>query len=325
LQGNYGGGNSDVAIGILNPEGSSLLYSSYLGGSGFDCCPDLFVDSLGALYVVSEVSSTNLPATPGTFDSTHGGEADLFITKFGSLGVRMFTVSNASGRRPEQAPESIVSGFGLNLADQTLAATQVPLPTTLANVSVRVIDSQGTTRQAPLFFVSAGQINYLVPAGTAQGWAQVEVVKNGQVVARDGILIRAAAPAIFTANLSGSGVPLASFLRANGDGSRTEGLVYNENQPIGQRTPVALSLGAANDQFYLILFGTGLRGASNVTATAGGQNVGVAGPVGLPQFVGLDQVNLGPMPRANLMGRGNVDVILRADGVASNTVTVNFQ
>jgi hypothetical protein len=188
-------------MGVLSPDGSQLLFSSYLGGSGFDCCPDLFLDNAGRLNLVGETSSLSFPTTEGVLDRSYGGQFDFFITRISELGVRMFSVSNASGGRPELAPETIASGFGLGLADQVLPVStgrgapapaaltttgaSIDLPTSLGGVSVRVTDSQGQARLAQLFFVSPGQINYLVPAGSALGWAWVEVVKNNVVVSRD--------------------------------------------------------------------------------------------------------------------------------------------
>ena len=48
------------------------------------------------------------------------------------------------------------------------------------------------------------------------------------------------------------------------------------------------------------------------------------GAVPQGQFVGLDQVNLGPLPRS-LTGRGEVDIVLTVDGKVANTVTVTIQ
>jgi uncharacterized protein (TIGR03437 family) len=59
-------------------------------------------------------------------------------------------------------------------------------------------------------------------------------------------------------------------------------------------------------------------------ATIGGVSVSVTGPVAQSQYVGLDQVNLGPLPRS-LAGRGEVAIALTVDGKAANSVTVNIQ
>ena len=77
--------------------------------------------------------------------------------------------------------------------------------------------------------------------------------------------------------------------------------------------------------FFLLLFGTGIRGfRSEVTATVGGEEVPVLGAVPQGEFVGLDQVNLGPLPRS-LLGRGEVEIILTVDGKTANTVTLNIR
>src|SRR5215471_19201885 len=76
------------------------------------------------------------------------------------------------------APDSAVSLFGSALATQTATAPGVPLPTTLGGVSIDVTDSANTTRAAGLFFVSPTQINFVLPAGTAPGTAQVRLSGN---------------------------------------------------------------------------------------------------------------------------------------------------
>ena len=61
--------------------------------------------------------------------------------------------------------------------------------------------------------------------------------------------------------------------------------------------PVPVNMGDEGDVVYLILYGTGVRWyESSVTATVDGLNVGVAA-VAHPYFVGLDQANIGPLPR----------------------------
>jgi uncharacterized protein (TIGR03437 family) len=70
---------------------------------------------------------------------------------------------------------------------------------------------------------------------------------------------------------------------------------------------------------YLTLFATGLQNAQSVAVTVGGQAVPVlyAGVQGT--YDGLDQVNVGPVPRS-LTGTGKVNIILTADGQTANPV-----
>ena len=78
-------------------------------------------------------------------------------------------------------------------------------------------------------------------------------------------------------------------------------------------------------QVFLILYGTGIRGAQaeQVAATIGGVNVPIlfAGPQG--SFVGLDQVNV-QVPAA-LAGRGDVAIVVIVAGQAANTIHVTLK
>ena len=90
-------------------------------------------------------------------------------------------------------------------------------------------------------------------------------------------------------------------------------------------TPI--DLGAATDQVFLSLYGTGIRGFSSaaaITATAGGVNVPVLGAAAHSEFAGMDQVNIGPLPRG-LAGRGDTSIVLRLDGKSTNAVIVNVR
>ncbi len=89
---------------------------------------------------------------------------------------------------------------------------------------------------------------------------------------------------------------------------------------------VPIDLGPAGERVFLLLFGTCIRfssALSAVTATIGGVNAAVtyAGKQG--GLVGLDQVNV-EVPRS-LAGRGEVDIVLKVEGKAANTVRVNIK
>lgn len=217
------------------------------------------------------------------------------------------------------APNSIVSGFG-DIATSTASATQTPLPTTLGDVSVTVTDAAGVARNAPLFFVSLGQVNFLIPDGSQSGTGSVSVSSEGNVISGGPVTIAAVAPAIFSANGQGNGVAAGQYLRVSANGTETGGDVFGSND-----APIPVSLGAATDHVYLILYGTGMRLTGAISsATVGGISVPVAGLAPQPQYTGLDQVNLGPLPRS-LVGYGPANVVVSLNGVASNTVSVTLQ
>jgi hypothetical protein len=78
-------GGFDTTLTKLNPAGSALVYSTYLGGQGFDTGGDVAVDSGGNAYVAGGTSSTDYPTTPGAFDTTPDG-SDGFVTKLNAAG-----------------------------------------------------------------------------------------------------------------------------------------------------------------------------------------------------------------------------------------------
>ncbi|HMX30385.1 MAG TPA: hypothetical protein PKC13_32695, partial [Blastocatellia bacterium] len=190
---------------------------------------------------------------------------------------------------------------------------------------VTVRDSAGIDRQAPLFFVSPGQINFLVPAATATGQALL-IVRNGNTVAGIGaVSVPRLAPGLFTANATGQGTVAGVALRVSGGGAPVfESLSRFEN---GRVISVPLDLGPESDQVYLVIYGSGFRKRdlqAAATATIGGVNVPLLYAGEAPGFVGADQVNLGPLPRS-LAGRGELDLVLTIENRPANTVKVTIK
>jgi len=88
LQAAFGGG-SDAFVAKLDPTGSTLLYSTYLGGSNLDVGNGIAVDSSGNAYVTGTTSSLNFPtmnALRAACAFTCPGNSDAFISKVNSTG-----------------------------------------------------------------------------------------------------------------------------------------------------------------------------------------------------------------------------------------------
>jgi len=105
------------------------------------------------------------------------------------------------------------------------------------------------------------------------------------------------------------------------DGSQTFQNVY---QLSPSNNIIALPISLSAGQVYLELYGTGIRNAKKVAVTVGTQSVPVLSSGAQGFFVGLDQVNIGPLPKS-LAGSGQTNIVLSADGQAANTVNVTFQ
>src|SRR5581483_4630021 len=105
--------------------------------------------------------------------------------------------SAASFNANALAQGAIVAAFGQRLATTTTVATTTPLPTRLSGTQVFVTDSHMVERPAPLFFVAPGQINYLLPQGTAPGTATVTVTAGDGTLSLGTINVLNVAPAFF--------------------------------------------------------------------------------------------------------------------------------
>jgi uncharacterized protein (TIGR03437 family) len=206
------------------------------------------------------------------------------------------------------APESLVAGFGANLAASAPA------------LAVLVTDAAGVERAATLMHVSAVQINYIVPGGTVPGPADVRVAHSGRTVAAGTLDVQPVAPGLFSANGDGRGVAAATAVRIGADGSRSPQAVYRCGAVC---TAVPIDLGSPSDQVVLYVYGTGIRGRSGlgaVSARIGGIPAPVLSAGPQTGSLGLDEVSVS-LPRS-LAGAGEVPVLLMVDGRAANPVTI---
>lgn len=82
-------GGSDVFVTKLNPAGTALLYSVYLGGGNLDRATGIAVDSSGDVYLTGYTSSTDFPVTPGSYQQTNSGSTDAFVAKLDPSGLNL--------------------------------------------------------------------------------------------------------------------------------------------------------------------------------------------------------------------------------------------
>src|SRR6266850_5807262 len=83
-------GTADVFISELSANGSTLLYSTYLGGTQSEAGNDLALDSAGNVYVTGHTYSLDFPTTAGAFDTVFNGDpsifwGDGFVAKLGAV------------------------------------------------------------------------------------------------------------------------------------------------------------------------------------------------------------------------------------------------
>ena len=76
------GGMYDVFLAELSPDGSQLLYSTYLGGSSIDSAHQMVLDDSGSIHIAGYTESSDFPTTSGALSRTKNGLTDGFVTKF---------------------------------------------------------------------------------------------------------------------------------------------------------------------------------------------------------------------------------------------------
>jgi uncharacterized protein (TIGR03437 family) len=280
----------------------------------------------------SKVASAQTFAIPHSFGAYKSpglrniGLPDLSIIRAAVAGEAT-TTSAASLSVGPLAIGSLAAGFGSGLAVATESVPDDRFPTTnLGGVTVTVVDWLERTHTAGIIYVSPTQINHEIPINASPGPATITytntVTGESSVSFVD---LAPVAPGLFTMNMTGNGIANALILRKRNGAPDVYEVPYKiEN---GQVIPVPIDFGPETDRLLFVLFGTGFRFRSSlsaVTVTVGGiplESV-YAGRSGDDRPF-MDQFN-GWLPRS-LAGRGLVNVTMDVDGMTSNTAQLSLR
>ena len=107
----YGGGTRDAFVAKLNPSGSALVYSTYLGGSSNDGGTGIAVDGYGNAYITGATGSVDFP-TLNPVQPTFGGVQDAFIVKLDPTGSALVYSTYLGGSDFENAGGIAVDSLG---------------------------------------------------------------------------------------------------------------------------------------------------------------------------------------------------------------------
>ncbi len=168
-------GSEDAFITKLDATGSSLIYSSYFGGTKFDAANGIALDSVGNAYLVGQTSSSNFPVTANAFQLVLTGLSnDAFVSKFAIGTPAILSMSPTFG--PETGGTTVVI-TGVNFSNTTMvdfggiaatfvidSDTQITAisPAGTGTVPVTVTGIGGTSIPTP-----AGLFSYQVTTTTA--------------------------------------------------------------------------------------------------------------------------------------------------------------
>ncbi len=117
------GGVSDAFVSKLDSSGATLLYSTYLGGSGTDSGHAIALDSSNNAYVTGYTFSTDFPTTAGAFQTTFAGAGDVFVTELNSSGTALLYSTYLGGSSADYG-----SGIALDSSNNAYVAGQTASP-----------------------------------------------------------------------------------------------------------------------------------------------------------------------------------------------------
>lgn len=135
-------GGYDCIYSVLNPTGTQLLYSTYLGGTAVDVAFVMAVDKLGNSYIIGRTYSTNFPVTPGVLQSTLKGTTNAVVFKF-TPGVQAWPLA-------------------LNFGTESVGMTSAPQTTTLTNSGTTALSISSVN------LVGTDAADYLITGNTCE-------------------------------------------------------------------------------------------------------------------------------------------------------------
>jgi hypothetical protein len=107
-----GGLGADVFVTKLNATGTALVYSTYIGGSNDDAGFGIAVDGSGNAYVTGYTESTDYDVIPRAFQTTNGGNSDVFVTKLNATGTALIYSTYIGGSANDYGIDIAVDGSG---------------------------------------------------------------------------------------------------------------------------------------------------------------------------------------------------------------------
>jgi hypothetical protein len=265
VNGGGANGNGTAFITELNPTGSALVYSTYLGGSGGDAGSSIAVDGSGNAYVTGLTASTNFP-TMNPLQPANGGTYDAFVSKLNPAGSALVYSTYLGGNGSDFGRGIAVDGSGNAYVTGTTASTNFPTMNPLqpacgdgdsctsGDAFVTKINSSGS---------ALAYSTYLGGSGADEGW---------------GIAVDSSGNAYVTGNTASTNFPTMNPLQPANGGTYDAFVAKFVPAPFVTLSPTSLNFGNQN-------VGT-ISAPQNVTLTnSGDAALNISGIVTTGDFV----------------------------------------
>jgi len=280
----------DIFVSRLDPTGSTLTYSTFLGGESFEDVFDMVVDPQGLVTLTGQTYSTTFPSTAGAFDTTYNGNGDGFVARLkldgaGAADLRYSTFLGGAqyseagnGIAFDRANPSLVTVSGFTASGD--------FPTT-PGALLRTHFAPGDSRMA---FVA--RFNLPPAGGGSLQWSTLYGGPGNQ--SADDVVVDSTGAAIIVGPTAVNNPPTTAGAYDRIPGERGQGQA--------DAYVACLSPDGSTVLYSTVLGGSSRESASNV-AYAGGRSVVVAGLTNAPDFP---------------VTAGTLDTVYAADGKLSD-------
>ncbi len=321
--GGFAGGSRDVFVAKLNPAGTGIVYSTYLGTSGRDRGVSIAVDGLGAAYITGPTDAAGFPMAlgnliqPGGFA---GGPNDAFVAKLNPAGTGLAYATYLGTSGWDEGNTIVVDAAGA--AYVVGEAGAAGFPGALGN-PIQPGGFAGSGSFGDAFVVKVN------PAGNGLVYSTYLGTSGGD--AGWGLAVDGAGAAYITGPTEAAGFPgaLGNLIQPGGHAGGTDVFVAKVN-PAGTALVYATYLGTNGEDFghHLVVdaagaaYVTGQTGAAGLPGTSGSviQPDGHAG--GQDAFLAkLNQTGTG-IDYATYLGTSGRDVGVNLEVDAAGTVLV---
>ena len=165
LQPTFGGGGQDAFVSELNPSGSALVYSTFLGGNLADAGTGIAVDESEHAYVTGQTASPNFPTASPTQIALGGGN-DAFVTEISASGSLLFSTYLGGSLNENTNPLSTLSALGAIAVDHTGTNIYVTANTTSTDFPVKLPFQVNNGGGIDAFVTKYAQANFALAAST---------------------------------------------------------------------------------------------------------------------------------------------------------------
>lgn len=310
LAGALHGSEADAFITKINAAGTALVYSTYLGGLGFDQIYGIAADSTGVVTIAGDTDSTDFPLQAPLQAAFGGGDADLFIARLNAAGSALSYstylggsgldfAASGEGLMPMLHVDPAGNAYVTASSESTNFPTTTPLQAVLTGGLDAVVAKLNPTGSALVFstyFGGAGTDLGTAITTDAAGSVYVTGATNSAAFPTQsafrstlggGTCGTAACPDAFVTKLSAAGTALVYSTYLGGSGEEeahgiavdSAGSAYvtgfTTAADFPTASPIQAAKGASADVFITKLNPAGTALVYSTFAGGGGEDVGL--------------------------------------------------